>query len=767
MEKDSIRPLDLHIMIETSKEGKYLDKTGNKQRPKERGIQIFDSRSDMRRLFQKYLEGAGFQFSSRITGRKLENFNSGDLTLTEKSEVIVDEKDISIGKIKYSKKDFPNDAVQLLEQVQQLVQRKKEAYSDQLKLIWEGQSALNRKGGTRIKEVPTQYKKDPVFIMTMLKESIKDYKDGKVSASSPGRVYEEWFGKNTDVSLKNNKKFILEALKVNPNIFPHIGENLKKDPEVVLTAIKHSFDYELMRSGEKPEKILAGWVIKDANKDLYSNESFVRDAIKLKASSLKYIPDNATVLTFLLWEIRTDPKLIQFAPEKFLNRDTSLKAVQINPDCFQYVKYKNDELFIVECLQQCCHIDNKSEEPTFDKKNADKILESVKLVNPDLYEKMVQIEKFIEVFPNAITYSQIQDLSKAGYVINEQSQISKNGNITKEFDYIIAERAVFQDPIMEFIGAMNDKKNSGLTLEGKLSSFLLGLNEKEVDYLREPISNNENEGIPIRTVKSLGMANTGNQNIFNNGMEKVIDFGANLIKEKRGNFDGLFALCANGRFSIARDQNIKDAQAFGRSRGYPFRSCEVSARTPVQEGSYYEKLGQDLSEQLDKKNREFQVEPFEELKNPEKYPKTFSAKRSDNENTLVFYFKAQDSSGKYRAIPLSEYKKVPEGSFENDKIEHTDPRSIPFTHKGYEKLFNEALQINDEKACKEKLLEFFWLFAQSKDFFRGDPAIGEMLCAIVCRAKGWEFQFKPGVVQWSEVSKCDDIEKFGKSAILV
>ncbi|EFC42296.1 predicted protein [Naegleria gruberi] len=119
-------------------------------------------------------------------------------------------------------------------------------------------------------------------------------------------------------ALKNNKEFVVNALKISTTCFPHISLELRSDPEVCLLALRNSNSKTM--------------IMTHMNCLLLYDEDFMREIVSIDGMLLSYAPS---------------AEIIQ-------NRDVVLIAVKQNGFALQHAdkSLRNDEEIVREAIMQ-------------------------------------------------------------------------------------------------------------------------------------------------------------------------------------------------------------------------------------------------------------------------------------------------------------------------------------------------------------------------------------------------------------------------------
>ncbi len=97
-------------------------------------------------------------------------------------------------------------------------------------------------------------------------------------------------------------------------------------------------------------------------------------------------------------------------------------------------------------------------------------------------------------------------------------------------------------------------------------------------------------------------------------------------------------------------------------------------------------------------------------------------------------------------------------------VYHTKPKYIAKILIHTDKLYQEALKMEDLSQLNEKLGEIFWWICRAKPWERGDPSIAEMLIKAVYLFQGIQPPtWKKGIVPWIEVELQPDVKTYAKN----
>lgn len=112
--------------------------------------------------------------------------------------------------------------------------------------------------------------------------------------------------------LKNDRSFVLNAIKQHPEVFQHAQKKLQSDRDFLLEAIQIN-----------PE------VLQFAPEEFRGDREFIKDAMKIRAETLKY-SDFKTDRRFILNRIKENAKVMAFATHFNQSKTFVMKAGRIN-----------------------------------------------------------------------------------------------------------------------------------------------------------------------------------------------------------------------------------------------------------------------------------------------------------------------------------------------------------------------------------------------------------------------------------------------------
>ena len=201
-------------------------------------------------------------------------------------------------------------------------------------------------------------------------------KDRKLALKAIGFNYKLY--EFIDDELKNDRSFILEAVKLKPYyILKHALDEFKKDKKIVLEAVKltgYALEFADISLKKDREIVLTavkhdGLALQFADVSLRNDKKIVLEALKQNSAAFKYADDS----------LKKDKDYILELAEIFKNKQWKLR------DIFFYVdlSLKSDKKFILELLKI---IDWALKYASDDLKQDDKFLNYCRYVNPNSIE---------------------------------------------------------------------------------------------------------------------------------------------------------------------------------------------------------------------------------------------------------------------------------------------------------------------------------------------------------------------------------------------
>lgn len=351
-------------------QGECYDGKGGWVKPEERGLRIFDRRSEIDRCVQKSFEALGCSFQKDFFQQYyLEAVNFSVCTYYRNKIKKEGDHEIKCNDHEFHEKDIGKDTLDLLTRVNEMIL----SMDDTICKINTNKEFI----------APEILYSDRQFILEAIKRDKETY----------GNIALENLKQHGDNSLLSSRNFMLKVLKLNSYLIKFAEENLKKDKTFMIEAI--SIDPDIFKYGDpsllKEDKEFIqtfcslhtdalNFLDKSVlTKDIL-NTAFETNGMQLKILFKHY---GFTSVDLVMTAVRQNGLALQYADQKCRsNEKIVLTAIKQNLKALEYVSptLKNEDKFYIDCM--------KDKDLTPDQKK--EILSLIKDTKTDLYQRLMK-----------------------------------------------------------------------------------------------------------------------------------------------------------------------------------------------------------------------------------------------------------------------------------------------------------------------------------------------------------------------------------------